>query len=198
MRAWFDPAVRFALAGVAVVLLAQAAGLGEALEYRRALIASEPWRILTCHFVHANWRHAIWNALAWIALARLLAPDLPPLRQAALLASSALGTGLLLWLAAPQVPWYRGLSGSLHGLAAAASVLGLAGPTPRGGRVWPALVLAAVWIKVAVEQFAAASIANENWLGVAVITRSHLFGAGIGTLIGGAWIGGAWVWRGAR
>ncbi|HUD25499.1 MAG TPA: rhombosortase [Burkholderiaceae bacterium] len=195
MRAWVGPAERFALAGVAVVLLLQAAGLGPALEYRRALLASQPWRLLTCHLVHANWRHAAGNAAAWLALAWLLAPELPPARQALLLASSALATGLLLWLAAPDVAWYRGLSGALHGLAACAAVLWLARPGLAGGRtgrLWPALLLATVWIKVTAEQVGAAPLATENWVGVAVVTRAHLFGAATGTLIGASW---AWLRR---
>jgi rhomboid family GlyGly-CTERM serine protease len=180
-------AERFALAGAAAVLLLQCADLGSALEYRRAMLATEPWRLLTAHLVHASWPHALVNALAWVALARLLAPELAPARQAALLASSALGTGLLLWFAAPEVAWYRGLSGALHGLGASGAVLWLAHPAAGGGdglrpRLWPALLLAAVWAKVLAEQVGGGPIADGNWLGVTVITRSHLFGAAWGTL----------------
>jgi rhomboid family GlyGly-CTERM serine protease len=192
---WLIPDVRaaerFALAGIAVVLLLQAADLGPALEYRRALLATEPWRLLTGHLVHANWRHAVLNALAWYALARLYAPELPPARQAALLASSALGTSLLLWLAAPQVAWYRGLSASLHGLFAAGAVLGLepaAKPLTAGVPLWPALLLGAVWAKVLAEQVVGASMTSPSWLGVAVVSQSHLFGAGVGTLIAVLWL----------
>ncbi len=181
-------AERFALAGAAAVLLLQAADLGSTLEYRRALLATEPWRLVTGHLVHANWRHAIVNALAWFATARLFAYELPPARQAWLLAASALGASLLLWLAAPQVAWYRGLSGALHGLFAAAAVLWLAravkvrdaGAARRA--LAPALLLAAVWAKVLAEQLGGAAITNPSWLGVAVVSQSHLFGAGVGTL----------------
>ena len=189
-----EPAQCFALAGAAAVLLLQAADAGPVLEYRRAMLASEPWRLLTGHFVHVNWRHAILNALAWVALARLYAPELGPWRQAALLASSALATGLALRLAAPEIAWYRGLSGALHGLFAAGAVRWLARPAdhdrsePRR-RLWPALLLAALWGKVLAEQ-SGVRIANENWLGFAVVTRAHLFGAAGGTLIGAltAWL----------
>jgi rhomboid family GlyGly-CTERM serine protease len=181
-------AERFALAGAVAVLLLQAADLGSTLEYRRALLATEPWRLVTGHLVHANWRHAILNALAWFATARLFAYELPPARQAWLLAASALGASLLLWLAAPQVAWYRGLSGALHGLYAAAAVLWLAqavkvrdaGAARRA--LVPALLLAAVWAKVLAEQLGGAAMTNQSWLGVAVVTQSHLFGAGVGTL----------------
>jgi rhomboid family GlyGly-CTERM serine protease len=182
-------AERFALAGAAAVLLLQWADVGSALEYRRALLPAEPWRLLTAHLVHASWPHAIVNALAWVALARLLAPELTPARQAALLASSALATGLLLWVAAPDVAWYRGLSGSLHGLGASGAVLWLARPAAgtRAGSpppwLWPALFLAALWAKVLAEQ-SGWPIAGGSWLGVTVITRSHLFGAASGTLTG--------------
>jgi rhomboid family GlyGly-CTERM serine protease len=183
-------AERFALAGAAAVLLLQAADLGSALEYRRTLLAAEPWRLLTGHLVHANWRHAALNALAWFALARLYAAELAPARQAALLVACALATSLLLWLAAPQVTWYRGLSGALHGLCAAGAVLWLAQPAKPGlerKRLWPWLLLAAVWVKVLVEQLAGALITSENWLGVEVVTQSHLFGAGAGTVIAVLW-----------
>jgi len=193
MRVRVAPAERFALAGAAAVLLLQSAGLGPALEYRRAMLAAEPWRLLTGHLVHANWRHAVLNALAWVALARLYAPELAPARQATLLAGSALAISLLLWVAAPDVAWYRGLSGALHGVFAAGACLWLARPAAgtlpgaqRGAqraRLWPALLLAAVWGKVLAEQ-TLGPMANENWLGVAVITRSHLFGAAAGTVLG--------------
>ena len=173
------------------MLLLQWADVGSALEYRRALLAAEPWRLLTAHVVHASWPHAIVNALAWVALARLLAPELTPARQAALLASSALATGLLLWLAAPDVAWYRGLSGSLHGLCASGAVLWLARSAAAGTGagsprpwLWPALLLGALWAKVLAEQSGGWPIAGGSWLGVTVVTRSHLFGAASGTLIG--------------
>jgi len=182
----------FALAGAATVLLLQAADLGPALEYRRTVLAAEPWRLLTAHLVHAGWRHAGLNAMAWVATARLFAPELPPARQAALLAASALGTSLLLWLLAPQIAWYRGLSGALHGLFAAAAVLWLAGAHaapgagPRRAQLGPALLLAAVWVKVLAEQLGGAHLVNQNWLGVAAVTQSHLFGAATGTAIAAA------------
>ena len=179
-------AERFALAGAVAVMLLQCADLGSALEYRRAVLAAEPWRLLTAHLVHASWPHAIVNALAWFALARLLAPELAPARQAALLGSSALGTDLLLWFGAPEVAWYRGLSASLHGLCASGAVLWLARPVADGlrRRLWPALLLTALWLKVLAEQLVGGPIVNEHWLGVTVITRSHLFGALSGTLTG--------------
>jgi rhomboid family GlyGly-CTERM serine protease len=189
MRVRVAPAERFALAGACALLLLQSAGLGSALEYRRAMLAAEPWRLLTGHWVHVNWRHAVLNALAWVALARLYAPELPPLRQATLLTGSALGTGLLLWVAAPDVAWYRGLSGALHGLFAAGAALWLARPAaaalPGARRAWwwPALLLAAVWAKVLAER-TIGPIAPGNWLGVVVITRAHLFGVAVGTVLG--------------
>jgi hypothetical protein len=86
------------------------------------------------------------------------------------------------------VAWYRGLSGALHGLFAAATVLWLARAVKVRGvgaarrALAPALLLAAVWAKVLAEQLGGAGIANQSWLGVAVVTQSHLFGAGVGTL----------------
>jgi rhomboid family GlyGly-CTERM serine protease len=189
MRVAVAPAEWFALAGAALVLLLQLTDAGPTLEYRRALLPAEPWRLLTGHLVHVNWRHAALNALAWVALARLFAPELAPTRQAWLLACSAVGTGLLLWWAAPDVAWYRGLSGALHGLFAAAAVLWLARASaaidrPARSRLWPALLLVAVWGKALAEYLLPGADPNGTWLGVRVITGSHLAGAAIGTLAG--------------
>jgi len=181
----------FALAGAAGVILLQALDCGAALEFRRTLLAAEPWRLLTGHLVHSGWRHALLNSAAWIALARLFGRELGPARQAVVLAACMLGTSLLLWQMAPAVSWYRGLSGALHGLCAAGAVLWLAQPQERNGsdarhdRILPALLLAGILAKVLIEQRGAAPPWMQNWIGVTVITQSHLFGAAIGTAAGG-------------
>ncbi|MCU0769018.1 MAG: rhomboid family intramembrane serine protease, partial [Burkholderiaceae bacterium] len=86
-------AERWALALALLAVLLQALGAAEALEYRRTLLASQPWRLLSGHFVHLNWPHLAVNAVALVIVARLFAPDLLARRQLAVLAASTLVIG---------------------------------------------------------------------------------------------------------
>jgi rhomboid family GlyGly-CTERM serine protease len=179
-------AERWAIGIAATVLLLQASGFGDALEYRRALLASEPWRLITGHFVHINWPHALINAAALVIVARLFAPDLSAPRQALVLISAALLIGLGLGTFAPQVYWYRGLSGALHALFFAGATLWLASARPRTVRtLWlPVALVLGGWIKVALEQPTGEALPYADWLGAAVVPQAHLIGAAWGSALG--------------
>jgi rhomboid family GlyGly-CTERM serine protease len=174
-------------AGIAVaVLLLHASGLGDAFEYRRAFLASEPWRLLTGHFVHINWPHAAINAAALLIVARLFAPDLSALRQMVILLSAGLVISLGLAALAPAILWYRGLSGVLHALFFAGAAKWLFSVQPRTVRaLWlPAALFAGGWIKVALEQPTGGVLPYADWLGAAVVPQAHLIGAACGSAFG--------------
>jgi rhomboid family GlyGly-CTERM serine protease len=177
-----SPAARAALAGAAAVLLLQALDAGAALEWRRGVLAAQPWRLLTGHLVHVGWRHAALNAAAWIAVARLFAAELAPRRQLALFVACGLGTSAALWLLDPPLLWYRGASGVLHGLFAAGALDALLASRRTAQWRLPALLLAGLWLKIGVEQAGAGTLAPAAWLGAAVVTPAHLAGAVSGTL----------------
>jgi rhomboid family GlyGly-CTERM serine protease len=177
-----SPAELAALAGAAVVLLLQALDAGTALEWRRGLLAAQPWRLLTGHLVHLGWRHAVLNAAAWIAVARLFAAELAPRRQFALFVACSLGISAALWLADPQLDWYRGASGALHGLFAAGTLDALLAAPRAAERRLPALLLAGLWLKIALEQAGAGTLAPAAWLGAVVVPPAHLAGAVCGSL----------------
>jgi rhomboid family GlyGly-CTERM serine protease len=179
-------AERWAVGLAAATLLLHASGLGDALEYRRALLGSEPWRLVTGHFVHITWPHALVNAAALVIVARLFAPDLSAPRQAAVLVSATLVISIgLAWLA-PQVEWYRGLSGALHALYFAGATCWLVGARPRSVHMlWlPTALVVGGWIKVAFEQPMGGALPYADWLGAAVVPQAHLVGAAWGTALG--------------
>ncbi len=164
-----------ALALVAALLaLASLAGpaVVAALRYERAAVAGgQWWRLLSCHLVHFDARHLALNLAGLGLLWWLYVADARPWRWlvVALAAAGAVGGGLYLF--APEVRWYLGLSGVLHGLWAAAALFAW-------GR-WrlEALVTGALL---------AAKLAAEQWLGplsgapdpaLPVITLAHLYGA---------------------
>lgn len=181
-----SPPERVAL-GAAIALLAlHALAAGERLEWRRGLLAAEPWRVVTGHLVHIGWLHALVNAIALVVVARLYAPDLGVRRQLAALAASALAiSAALAWLY-PGIEWYRGLSGALHGLYFAGALTWLLSEPRRNLRsLWlPAALVAGGWIKVALEQPGTGAVVQAEWLGAAVVPQAHLVGAACGTLLG--------------
>jgi len=179
-------AERWALGIAAVVLLLHASGLGDAFEYRRAFLASEPWRLLTGHLVHINWPHAVINAAALLIVARLFAPDLSAPRQLVILLSAGIVIGLGLAALAPGILWYRGLSGVLHALFFAGAAKWLFSARSRAVRnLWlPAALFAGGWIKVALEQPAGGALPYADWLGAAVVPQAHLLGAACGSVFG--------------
>ena len=77
---------------------------------------------------------------------------------------------MLLWQ--PELKWYVGLSGALHGMFAAGAVVALAA----GDRA--ALLLAvALVVKLAWEGIAGPMPGSGEWVGARVVTEAHLYGA---------------------
>jgi rhomboid family GlyGly-CTERM serine protease len=175
--------------GAAILLLHGIPGAGAALEYREALWTAEPWRLLTAHLVHVNFRHALVNAAAWCIVARLYAPELSPLRQALSLALGAVAIGIALATEYPEIAWYRGLSGALHSLYFAGATVwtarALLARASRSQDLWlPALLLGGGTVKVALEQAAGDTTPHVAWIGINTVPQAHLVGAICGTLLG--------------
>jgi rhomboid family GlyGly-CTERM serine protease len=194
-------AERFALTGALALLLLQALvtaipSAGPALEYQRAALASEPWRIVTGHLVHINWLHGLINAVAWFIVARLFAGELRVLGQVMVmaLASGAISAGLA-W-SYPEIAWYRGFSGVLHALFFAGASAWLARTLAQtahrtlAGLVLPAALWFGGWGKVLLEQPGGAMTPVAAWLGAPTVPQAHLIGALCGTLCG---LGLAWA-----
>lgn len=190
-------AERQALGGAALVLLVQAlVPLHGALEYRQALVASQPWRALTAHLVHVNWVHALLNLAAWLVVARLFAPELRTWRQPLVLAVAALAVTLHLALLHPGIAWYRGFSGTLHGVFFAGATAWLLALLTDGERrpraLWlPAVLVAGGWVKVLAEQPGGSLTPYAHWLGAGIVPQAHLAGAVAGSMLGllFAWAG---------
>jgi len=94
-----------------------------ALRYERGAIeAGEAWRLATAHLVHYDWPHLGWNlagvALVWFLFAR----EFTLLGWLVVLVAStiAIDAGFLIF--EPQLDWYVGFSGVLHGCMAAGLV----------------------------------------------------------------------------
>lgn len=114
------------LAGVLLLCLPTLGGSAwrDALRYdRTALHAGELWRLVTAHAVHLDTAHALLNAGGLVLLWILFSDGVGKARLwclAAVLSIIAIDAGL--WWLSPEVSWYVGASGLLHGFMAAGTV----------------------------------------------------------------------------
>ena len=179
-----------ALGGLCAIL--QAGGLVHALRYDRAALAhGELWRALTGHIVHLGWMHLALNLAGLVLVSALVGASLSLAGWvlAFLLASVSISGGL--WLFRPDVVWYVGLSGVLHGLLVAGAVTALRDPHERRFML---LVLVVVAAKLTWEQTVGPTPGTAALAGGPVVVDAHLFGA-IGGLVSA---GLAWPWRRLR
>ena len=168
---------------ILVVLAAELLSFGDALEYRRAVAFTEPWRLLTAHFVHLSFVHALLNGVALLLLGRLFGERLKPVEFWMILLGAPVAISLVFWLLLPELQWYRGLSDVLHSIYFAGCVVWIA--TTSGRARWlPIAALLVGTLKVLVEQPWDSSFPVHPMLRVAVVPQAHLIGAIIGVAAG--------------
>lgn len=179
VRGWRQPWWLLGLFAALLVLLA-VAGTDVALmmRYERsAVLDGEWWRLFTSQLVHGGSRHLLLNLAGLAVMAGLFRGTYPARIWVATGFASALFVGLGLWKFNPEVEWYLGLSGVLHGILIAGG-LGLAmGPARR----WTGYaVLGLTVVKLGWEQIQG----TVQWTGtLAVIVDAHLYGAVGGLLV---------------
>ena len=146
---------------------------------RSAIQHGEVWRLFSGNFVHLGWSHLLLN-LAGLAVIWMLYHRLLSLRSWLLVVVvSSLAVGVGLWLLNPQLEWYVGLSGSLHGLFFAGAITSLAA----GYRAeW--LLLVVMFGKLLWEQFVGPTPGTADLAGGPVIVDAHLYGAIAGIVCG--------------
>jgi rhomboid family GlyGly-CTERM serine protease len=166
------------LAGVCL-LLAIPELLGEPVRWllsfdRAAIAAGQWWRLLTAHFVHLDLEHTVLNCLGMVLMWALFARDYSPWRWAAIYCGSALAVSLGLWLANPDVLWYVGASGALHGVMTAGTIAHLRRRDLDG---W--ILTLAIVAKLSYEQ----RIGPLPFAGGDTLVDAHLYGAIGGCLL---------------
>lgn len=178
------------LLGLLIAALVLLSLLGEPgrlwLRYEReAVLQGDYWRLLTGHFVHGSGLHLLLNC-AGLGLIAALFPHHYSLRQwllIGLLSLVAIDVGFVFW--EPQLSWYVGLSGVLHGALAAGAIAWWRYETRR-----LALALSVIFVgKLLWEQWHGALPLSG---GLAVVVDAHLYGA-----LGGV-IAGTLLWMNSR
>nr|WP_232362620.1 rhombosortase [Salinimonas chungwhensis] len=148
---------------------------------RYALQGWETWRVITGNFVHTNGYHLLLN-LAGLALLWLLyAEHFSVTVFLKVFIWCSLGTTLGIYWFSPQLIWYAGLSGALHGVF----VWGASKDIIRGILSgW--LLLAGVIGKIIYEQLYGSSTGVAELIDASVAVDAHLYGALSGILLFGA------------
>ena len=161
-----------ALLVVCTLLAVGGDGLREVGRYEREAIESgEYWRLVSGHLVHLGFGH-LWPNLAATAVIGLLFEGV--FRNADWLrvaAASAAAIDLGLYALEPQVLWYVGLSGVLHGYVAAGALALLVRRDKLG------VVLAiGVAAKLIFEQVSGPVPFTAQSVGGPVVVAAHLYG----------------------
>lgn len=123
-KRWVSTGQGVGLLWLGLVLLSLSGDSGRLwLRYERGLVLQgEYWRLLTAHLVHLDTHHLLLNA-AGVALIAVLFKDDYSWRGwllIALFSILAIDVAFVFW--EPQILWYVGLSGVLHGALAAGVV----------------------------------------------------------------------------
>lgn len=170
------------LLGLVLLALVLLSLLGEsgrlALRYEReAVLQGEYWRLVTGHLVHGSLQHLLLNAAGLGLIAALFPRDYSwrAWLLIALFSVLAIDVGLVFYQ--PQLQWYVGLSGVLHGALAAGAIAWW-----RHEAKPLALLLSLILLgKLAWEQWHGALPLSGD---LPVVVDAHLYGAVGGALAG--------------
>ena len=152
---------------------------GDYLAYDRyAIQGLETWRIITGNLVHTNGYHLILNIAGLILLWALHGEHYRVGLFLKVFIWCCIGTSAGLYFYAPDLIWYAGLSGALHGIFAWGACMDIKEKMHSG---W--LLLVGLALKVGYEQFDGSSAQVAALIDAKVAVDAHLFGALSGSII---------------
>lgn len=146
---------------------------------RYALMDGEIWRAVSAHLVHLSLPHLLLNLLGLLLICECQWGDLLIRHGIGLLAFSAVVISVCLWWLQPELLWYAGMSGILHGLWAGCALYGLqhtAQALPQSRLVYFAGAILLI-AKLLGEFYFGPSENTASLIGGNVVVASHLYGA---------------------
>lgn len=167
------------LAVVCLLLFLAGESVTDLLAYDRyALESLETWRLITGNLVHTNIYHLLLNLAGLALLWALHGEHYRPVTFLKLFVWCAMGTSLSIYFLSPQLIWYVGLSGALHGIFVWGACMDILNKVRSG---W--LLLAGVAAKIVFEQTQGSSEDVASLIGASVAIDAHLYGAVCGALL---------------
>ena len=177
IKIWALPVI---IIGIATVLLLIGDEANLELRYDRAGIASGEYaRLLMGHGVHLGTSHYLLNIAGLVLVWFLVGKAFSPSQWSAIITANIVVMDLGFWFLMPELDWYVGLSGLLHGILAA----GIAGIW-RSRRMEALIIASIVVLKLGYEVFVGPVPGSGDMAGGDVVTAAHLFGA-VGGIIAG-------------
>jgi rhomboid family GlyGly-CTERM serine protease len=169
-----DWALPVALSALLLATYFAVPGAAPAWRYdRAAILDGEAWRLVTGHLLHADVHHLGWNVFGVLLVWFLFARDYTPRQWLAILLASTAVTSAGFLLLEPELEWYVGFSGVLHGCMAAGLVAWLR--STRDPLTW--LVAGLFAAKLAWEHFQGALPFTAGTLSLPVVHEAHTYGA---------------------
>lgn len=170
-----------------VVLLLAAFGdsARELLRYQPDLFfKGEYWRIITAHFVHLSLNHTLFNIAGTAIFSFLFARQLSLLGWWLVLVFCVPVSSFAIFFLNPNLDWYVGFSGVLHGLLITGGILELRKAKGNDTRM-AIFILVVIAVKLMQEQFfGSLESTTEGIIGGKVFFDAHLYGALAGTVSG--------------
>lgn len=137
------------------------------------LLEAEYWRAVTGHFVHLGWGHFWLNSVGLIGVWWLYADQYSARLWALIFLTCCIGVSFGFLVLDPQLDYYVGLSGVLHGLLCA----GAARSFIQDREVGDVIILAGLASKIIFEQTLGSIPLTEGLSGDTVIVNAHFYGA---------------------
>jgi len=182
------------VSGLALIATAWPEGLGHLRYDRSGLANGEIWRVVSSHLVHLNAYHLLVDLFGLILICEMQWGTMPLRHGFGLMGFSAAAIGMALWWLHPELEWYAGLSGALHGLWAGCALYGLTSAFdfwPRSFTAWLAIIrsrslylsgLILVATKLILEYHYGPAGSMEQLTGGRVVTEAHRYGAVAGMM----------------
>ncbi len=169
------------LALCAIALLIQLGGHEASLWLRydrEGILNGEVWRIITGHLVHLGWPHLLMNLIGLILIWLLFGHLIKRNSWLIICTLSTIGISAGMMFFNPELKWYVGLSGVLHGMFVAGAIVSI-----KAGYRAEWLLLLLLTGKLAWEQMVGPLPGSAEFAGGNVIVDAHLYGAISGLLI---------------
>lgn len=175
-----NPSLQLAALIAVLCIGLQILGLETVLRFDRSGIdGGQWWLLLTGNFVHLGLSHLLLNLAGLVLIVALVWPNFNARQWLMITLISSLGVGVGLYLFDPDIRWYVGFSGTLHGLIIAGTLADF-----RRYPIPALILLVLVCAKLGYEQINGPVPGSESAAGGSVVVNSHLYGAITGAIVG--------------